>query len=146
MYDISNNFIVGRIFGFKMIDMIEFGVKLYFPLTQKFLNHSVRNTLIIFAGQELNSGFENRMVRSLLVAIFKTNEVISVILNNLHHITSVLFFEGKILLRRYRIVIKRTIEFGNTVELIDGGPIIDLTLRRYIQASKEMAKLVMLKS
>lgn len=141
-----NNLILGRIYDEQVLDMVEFGIKEYKSL-QDFKNEKISafvKPMLIFNGYKWKLTEELRRIRSLLLDIFHIDNVESVRLQGLEHVLSFTITEDlNILMRSYRVMLKKSGQRIPRIELVEMGPRMDLTIRRTKIASDDLYKTAM---
>lgn len=135
-----NNLILGRMFGFRILDMIEFGVTNFRPISS--FKPSVPSAVgsvpcIVFNGDDYHSSETTDKVQSLLVDIFHGPHDIERI--HLSGVDRALTFtlhapDSKppvVSVRHFAVALKKNPGFSvPKVDLIEVGPSFDLTVRR----------------
>ncbi|XP_053694783.1 ribosome production factor 2 homolog [Sabethes cyaneus] len=141
-----NNLILGRIYEEQVLDMVELGIKEYKSL-QDFKNEKISafvKPIIVFNGYKWKLTEELRRVRSLLLDIFHIDNVDSIRLQGLEHVLSFTITEDlDILMRSYRMMLKKSGQRTPRIELVEMGPRMDLTIRRTKIASDDLYKTAM---
>lgn len=141
-----NNLILGRIYDDQVLDMVELGIKQYKSL-QDFKNEKISafvKPVIVFNGFKWKLTEELRRTRSLLLDMFRIDSVDSIRLQGLEHVLSFTITEDlTILMRSYRIQLKKSGQRTPRIELVEMGPSMDLTIRRTKIASDDLYKTAM---
>lgn len=141
-----NNLILGRIYDEQVLDMVELGIKEYKSL-QDFKNEKISafvKPMIIFNGYKWKLTEELRRIRSLLLDLFRIDNVESIRLQGLEHVISFTITEDlAILMRSYRVMLKKSGQRTPRIELVEMGPRMDLTIRRTKIASDDLYKTAM---
>jgi ribosome production factor 2 len=139
-----DNLIIGRVFDNEILDMIEFGVKKFQGLAE-FKNDKIpfmTKPLIIFNGDKWKMNEELRRIKSIFVDIFIGEEIESIRLQGIEHALSFTVLDDlTILMRSYRILLKKSGLRTPRIELVEIGPSIDFSIRRTKIASKDLYKL-----
>ncbi|KAF4522142.1 hypothetical protein B566_EDAN012604 [Ephemera danica] len=138
-----NNLIVGRLFDGNLLDMIEFGVAKFkamdlFKLTTTPISVNTKPCML-FVGPLWETGDLSR-VKSLFIDLFRGEVVETVRLQGLEHVIMFTATKDHILVRNYRITLKKSSTKLPRVELEDMGPSLDLVLRRSRLASADLMK------
>lgn len=141
-----HNLILGRMFGFRILDMLEFSVTNYKPVCKTIPSAPGTAPCILFNGDDFENSDTTRTMRSLLLDMFRGPSDIKRL--NLSGVDRLVVFtlvgENKILFRQYQIVLRKSI--NSTLprpELEEIGPSFDLTLRRSSIAPVPMMKAAM---
>ncbi|CAF89844.1 unnamed protein product, partial [Tetraodon nigroviridis] len=123
-----DNLILGRLFDFHVLDMIELGVEKFASLSDIKTSKCPEGTkpMLLFAGEAFDTDGEHRRLKSLLIDFFRGPTVSAVRLAGLEHVLHFTSLDGKIYMRSYREEI---------------GPSLDLVLRRTHLASDDLYKL-----
>uniref|UniRef100_A0A8B9U7B4 Ribosome production factor 2 homolog n=1 Tax=Anas zonorhyncha TaxID=75864 RepID=A0A8B9U7B4_9AVES len=126
-----NNLIIGRMFDYHVLDMIELGIENFVSLKDVKNNKCPEGTkpMLIFAGDMFELNEEYRRLKNLLIDFFRGPTVPSIRLAGLEHVLHFTALDGKIYMRSYKI------------ELEDIGPSLDLVMRRTHLASDDLYKL-----
>ncbi|XP_072767570.1 ribosome production factor 2 homolog [Anoplolepis gracilipes] len=139
-----HNFVMGRMYEHTLLDMIEFGVENYKGLKDFKVEKIATGIkpLLIFNGELFENNYEYGRIKNLLVDIFQREVVEKIRLQGLEHVLSFTAVENKILLRSYRILLKKSNTRTPRVELEEIGPRADLLCRRNKFASEDLFKQV----
>lgn len=139
-----DNLIVGRTFDNQVLDMIEFGVKQYKGLGE-FKNEKIgvmSKPCLIFNGDKWKMSDELRRIKNLFVDIFNGEEIESIRLQGIEHALSFTVVDDlTIMMRSYKIVLKKSGVRTPRIELEEIGPSVDFSIRRTKIASKDLWKL-----
>ncbi|XP_046877486.1 ribosome production factor 2 homolog isoform X2 [Hypomesus transpacificus] len=127
-----NNLIFGRLFDFHVLDMIELGIEKYASLTDIKTSKCPEGTkpMLVFAGDSFETDNEHKRLKSLL----------TVRLAGLEHVLHFTALEGKIYMRSYRSLLKKSGCRTPRIELEEIGPSFDFVLRRTHLASDDLYK------
>ncbi|XP_041831808.1 ribosome production factor 2 homolog [Melanotaenia boesemani] len=138
-----NNLIFGRLFDFHVLDMIELGIEKFVSLSEIKTSKCPEGTkpMLVFAGEAFDSDNEHKRLKSLLIDFFRGPTVPAVRLAGLEHVLHFTAVEGKIFLRSYRCLLKKSGCRTPRIELEEIGPSLDLVLRRTHLASDDLYKL-----
>lgn len=137
-----HNFMIGRMYEHTLLDMIEFGVENYKGLKDiKVEKITVGiKPLLIFNGELFENNYEFGRIKNLLIDMFQREVVEKIRLQGLEHVLSFTAVENKILLRSYRILLKKSNTRTPRIELEEIGPRADLLCRRNKFASEDLFK------
>lgn len=131
-----NNMVLGRMYDFRLYDMIEFGVHNYSPI--KSFGGAADSQLgnkpsFIFVGEAFENDPVLRQVRSLLLDYFRGQQIESINLKGLDRCILVTYLPGdqkQVLFRQYSVKYKKSGTRVPRVDLIEMGPSMDLEIRR----------------
>jgi len=137
-----NNLILGRLFDFHVLDMIELGIEKFVSLSDIKISKCPEGTkpMLVFAGDAFDTDNEHRRLKSLLIDFFRGPTVPSVRLAGLEHVLHFTALEGKIYMRSYRTLLKKSGCRTPRIELEEIGPSFDFALRRTHFASDDLYK------
>nr|XP_060609158.1 ribosome production factor 2 homolog isoform X2 [Anolis sagrei ordinatus] len=140
-----NNLIIGRMYDYHVLDMIELGIEKFVALKDIKNSKCPEGTkpMLIFAGDTFDISEEHRRLRSLLIDFFRGPVVPSVRLAGLEHVLHFTAVDQKIFLRSYKVLLKKSGCKIPRIELEDMGPSIDLVMRRTHLASDDLYKLAL---
>ena len=137
-----NNLVLGRMFDYQVLDMIELGVENYQSLRSikggkcAFAN----KPCLIFSGAAFETENELRRLKSLLIDFFRGPVVKNVRLNGMEHVIHFTATEEQVQMRSYKIALKKSGTRIPRIELEDMGPNMDFTIRRTRLASHDLYK------
>jgi len=139
-----HNLILGRMFDYQLLDMVELGLE-NFKSLQEFKNSKIASgtkPCLTFAGEPFadTTKTEFQRLKSLLIDFFRGPEVENVRLAGIEHVLQFTAVENKVLLRSYRIDLHKSGTKYPRVELEEIGPSLDLVLRRTQLASEDLFK------
>ncbi|XP_032666507.1 ribosome production factor 2 homolog [Odontomachus brunneus] len=137
-----HNLVMGRLYEHTLLDMIEFGVENYKGLKDFKIAKisSGIKPLLIFNGELFENNYEYGRIKNLLIDMFQREAVEKIRLQGLEHVLSFTAVENKILLRSYRILLKKSDTKIPRIELEEIGPRADLLCRRNKFASEDLFK------
>uniref|UniRef100_A0A3P8YR42 Ribosome production factor 2 homolog n=1 Tax=Esox lucius TaxID=8010 RepID=A0A3P8YR42_ESOLU len=137
-----NNLIFGRLFDFHVLDMIELGIETYKSLSDIKTSKCPEGTkpMLVFAGEAFDNDNDHKRMKSLLTDFFRGPVVPSVRLAGLEHVLHFTALEGKIYMRSYRSLLKKSGCRTPRIELEEIGPSFDFVLRRTHLASDDLYK------
>uniref|UniRef100_A0A3B3WU08 Ribosome production factor 2 homolog n=1 Tax=Poecilia mexicana TaxID=48701 RepID=A0A3B3WU08_9TELE len=138
-----NNFIFGRMFDFHVLDMFELGIEKFISLSQIKTSKFPEGTkpMLIFAGEIFDTDNDYKRLKSLLIDFFRGPTVPAVRLAGLEHVLHFTALEGKIYMRSYRCLLKKSGCRTPRIELEEIGPSFDFVMRRTHLASDDLYKL-----
>uniref|UniRef100_A0A3Q2Z429 Ribosome production factor 2 homolog n=1 Tax=Hippocampus comes TaxID=109280 RepID=A0A3Q2Z429_HIPCM len=138
-----NNLIFGRLFDFHVLDMIELGIEKYVSLSEIKMTKCPEGTkpMLVFAGEAFDMDNEYKRLKSLLIDFFRGPSVPAVRLAGLEHVLHFTAVNGKIFMRSYRCLLKKSGCRTPRIELEEIGPSFDFVLRRTHLASDDLYKL-----
>ncbi|MBN3287357.1 RPF2 factor, partial [Polyodon spathula] len=137
-----NNLVFGRMFDFHVLDMIELGIEKFVSLKDIKNSKIPEGTkpLLIFAGDAFETGNEHKKLKNLLIDFFRGPTVPCVRLVGLEHVLHITALEGKIYLRSYKVLLKKSGCRTPRIELEEIGPSFDFTMRMIHLASVDLYK------
>ncbi|PAA92347.1 hypothetical protein BOX15_Mlig013633g1 [Macrostomum lignano] len=137
-----NNLVLGRLFNYQLLDMIEFGVEGYQPLCTFPVAKVPVGTkpCLSFQGEEFDSDPTLMAIKNLLLDMFQGPRVEKIRLQGIEHLIQFSYCDGQILVRSYRILLKSSGSKIPRVELFEMGPRFGLRLRRHKVATPEQFK------
>ncbi|XP_036340944.1 ribosome production factor 2 homolog [Rhagoletis pomonella] len=138
-----NNLVLGRIFENEVLDMIELGIKHYTAMSE-FKTEKIGTNVkpcLIFNGPRWNQTEELRRFRNLLLDTFHKDKVDAIRLQGIEHVISFTCTEDlAILMRSYKIMLKKSGQKTPRIELVEIGPSADFSIRRTKIASEDLYK------
>lgn len=141
-----SNIVLGRMFDGCLLDMVELGVDLDSYTGLDGFPESVSAGIkpcLVFSGPRWEDAQRPEMqtLRSILVDMFHREKADAIRLQGLEH---VLCFtatpDDQVLVRSYRVLLKKSGERTPRIELEEIGPRVNLTLRRSRLASEDLMK------
>lgn len=138
----SHNLVLGRCFDGHILDMIELGIDKFLSLSQfKIQKCSVgTKPCLLFSGQEFENDVIYKRLKSILIDFYRGPVIEKVRLQGLEHVLQFTAVDGKIYLRSYRVLLKKSGSRTPRVEVEEMGPSLDLVLRRTHLASDDLMK------
>lgn len=138
-----NNLIFGRLFDFHVLDMVELGIEKYVSLREFKIGKCPEGTkpMLVFAGEGFNIDAELKRLKSLLIDFFRGPTVPAVRLAGLEHVIHFTALDGKIYMRSYKCMLKKSGCRTPRIELEEMGPSFDFVLRRTHLASEQLFQL-----
>ncbi|KAA0201846.1 hypothetical protein HAZT_HAZT000285 [Hyalella azteca] len=137
-----NNVILGRLFNHQVLDMMELGISDWRDL-ETFCKNKVgagTKPCILFHGVGFTQSPEYVRLKSLLLDFFRGPQVTNISPAGFELAIQFTMFEGKIFMRCYKILLKKSGVEVPRVELQEIGPSLSFTLRRSKLASDDMLK------
>lgn len=139
-----DNIVLGRIFEQELLDMVELGIKEYKAMSE-FHNEKVGTCVkpcLVFNGPKWAQTEEMRRLKSLFIDTFHRETVNAIRLQGIEHVLSfTLTDDNQILMRSYKIALKKSGLKIPRIEVNEIGPSIDFSVRRTKIASDDLYKL-----
>jgi len=138
-----NNVIIGRTFDDHVLDMYELGFDNYRSLQEfKGVPKTSVGTkpIVTFSGQAFDVEPDYQRLKNLLLDFFAGPDVEAIRLSGLEHCIQFVALDGKVLMRSYRVALKKSGTRLPRVELLEMGPRVDLTVRRVRTAGQDLWK------
>lgn len=140
-----HNLILGRTYAFRILDMMEFGITNYMPMGAFPSVKSAPGSkpLVLFNGDDFEASEKTRVMRSLLLDIFRGPDDVKAV--NLAGIDRVIVLtlrgDSSVHFRHYSIELRKDPESDlPKVALKEAGPKFDMGLRRVRIAPDTLAK------
>ncbi|KAF5887370.1 ribosome production factor 2, partial [Clarias magur] len=135
-----NNLIFGRMFDFHVLDMFELGIEKFTALKELKNTKCAEGTkpMLVFAGELFETDKEYTRLRSVLTDFFRGPSVSAVRLAGLDHVLHFTALDGKIYLRSYKVLLKKSGCRTPRIELEEMGPSLDLVVRRTHLSSDDL--------
>lgn len=135
-----NNLIFGRMFDFHLLDMFELGIESFVSLRDLKMDTCPEGTkpLLVFAGELFETDREHQRLKNLLTDFFCGPRVSAVRLAGLEHVLHFTALEGKIYMRSYKVMLKKSGCRTPRIQLQDMGPSFDFVMRRSHMASDDL--------
>ncbi|KAE8745911.1 Ribosome production factor 2 [Frankliniella occidentalis] len=137
-----NNLIIGRLYDYQLLDMVELGVENFTSMIE-FKNEKVGLGLkpcLVFNGDLWSQHHEYQRLKNLLVDLFHRETASAVRLQGIEHVIAFTAVEGKIYMKSYRILLKKSGQRTPRIELEEIGPSAEMKLRRTKLASDDLLK------
>lgn len=137
-----NNLVFGSFFDGHILDMFEFGIDKYLPISH-FKTEKISagcKPCIIFSGEEFESSAEFKRMKTLFIDFWRGEKVSNIRLKGLEHVIQITVVEKKIYFRSYRILLKKSGLKTPRVEIEEIGPSFDLEMRRTHLAAESLYK------
>uniref|UniRef100_A0AAA9T549 Ribosome production factor 2 homolog n=1 Tax=Bos taurus TaxID=9913 RepID=A0AAA9T549_BOVIN len=140
-----NNLVIGRMYDYHVLDMIELGIEKFVSLKDIKNSKCPEGTkpMLIFAGDDFDVTEDYRRLKSLLIDFFRGPTVSNIRLAGLEYVLHFTALNGKIYFRSYKLLLKKSGCRTPRIELEEMGPSLDLVLRRTHLASDDLYKLSM---
>lgn len=143
-----HNMIIGRCFNHQVLDMVELGVEEWKLLSDFKVEANALGSkpMMMFAGDAFDTDSVYITLKSLLADVFKGTIVDTISLVGLDHVIKFLALPGtegkpgKVLMRHYRVVMKKSGTRVPKIELVEMGPRLDMVMRRNRQPAGELLK------
>jgi len=139
-----NNIVIGRLFDYHILDMIEFGVENFISVAEFETEHRAafgNRPSFVFIGEEWEQKEEYKKFSNIIVDFFRGNVEDAINLAGLEHVIVCSSAGGKIYFRVYRVYLKKTGTKLPRVELREMGPTLDITIRRHSFAATDLMKI-----
>ncbi|KAK7076414.1 rRNA-binding ribosome biosynthesis protein rpf2 [Halocaridina rubra] len=137
-----DNLILGRMFDRHILDMVELGIT-NFKSLKDFKNAKVSSgtkPCMVFCGSDFEDVTEFQKLKNYLIDFFRGVEATDVRLQGFEHALLFTVIQGNVLIRSYRILLKKSGTKVPRVELEEIGPSMTLVLRRTRFASDDLMK------
>ncbi|ALC47880.1 CG7993 [Drosophila busckii] len=139
-----DNIIIGRIFENEVLDMFELGIRRYQAIAE-FKNEKIGACVkpcLVFNGPKWAQSEELRRLRSMFIDMFQREKVESIRLQGIEHVLSFTVTDDmNVLMRSYKILLKKSGQKTPRIELEEIGPSADFSIRRTKIASEDLYKL-----
>lgn len=139
-----DNLVLGRLFEQELLDMVELGIKEYKEMNE-FHNEKIGTCVkpcLVFNGPKWAQTEEMRRLKSLFIDAFHREMVNAIRLQGIEHVLSfTLTDDNQILMRSYKIALKKSGLKTPRIEVNEIGPRIDFAVRRTKIASDDLYKL-----
>ncbi|EDV92936.1 ribosome production factor 2 homolog [Drosophila grimshawi] len=139
-----DNILIGRIFENEVLDMFELGIKRYQSIAE-FKNDKIGACVkpcLVFNGPKWAQTEELRRLRSMFIDMFQREKVESIRLQGVEHVLSfTVTNDMSVLMRSYKILLKKSGQKTPRIELEEIGPSADFSVRRTKIASEDLYKL-----
>ncbi|XP_074655618.1 ribosome production factor 2 homolog [Tubulanus polymorphus] len=137
-----HNLIIGRLFDYHVLDMVELGVENAVSM-KEFQTGKISlgsKPCLLFAGEPFETDHEHQRLKNLLIDFFRGPVVDNIRLQGLEYVMMFTAIDGKILLRIYKILLKKSGTKTPRIELEEIGPSFDFVMRRTKLASLDLFK------
>uniref|UniRef100_A0A1A9UCM1 Ribosome production factor 2 homolog n=1 Tax=Glossina austeni TaxID=7395 RepID=A0A1A9UCM1_GLOAU len=139
-----DNVVLGRIFENEILDMVELGIKQYKALSYFKIEKigTCVKPCLVFNGPKWSQTDELRRLRNLLSDTFQKDKIEAIRLQGVEHVISFTCTEDMtILMRSYKILLKKSGQRTPRIELMEIGPSADFSIRRSKIASEDFYKM-----
>lgn len=145
-----HNLILGRTFGFRILEMFEFALSNFQPMAMfpRLKSAPGSSPMLVFNGDDFEASETTRALRSLLLDLFRApDETKPLDISGVDRvIVLTLRGDSKILFRQYNVSLKRSEDSPlPTTALSEAGPHFDLDLRRSQLAPETLMRSAMKK-
>jgi len=143
-----NNLVLGRMFDFHVLDMVELGIDSFKPIAA-FPEAgggctSGSKPCLLFSGADWEHDVELQALRALLIDFFHMEVVEAISPLGIERVLCFTAGGGKVFLRHYLAQLRKSAEgTGPHVALVEMGPSMDLTVRRTQFAQSDLMKAAM---
>jgi len=139
-----HNMIIGRMYDYHMLDMVELGVESYTAL-KEFKTAKVAlgcKPALVFHGEPFSdpANAEMQRLKNILVDFFRGPEVSNIRLAGVEHVLQFTAVGSRVLMRSYRIHMSKSAVKAPRVDLEEIGPRVDWRMRRTQLASEDLYK------
>ncbi|XP_078617713.1 ribosome production factor 2 homolog [Branchiostoma floridae x Branchiostoma japonicum] len=137
-----NNLVLGRLYDHHVLDMVELGVT-HFRSMQDFPTEKIAmgtKPCLVFEGEAFEQDHEHRRLKNMLIDFFRGVKANNVRLQGLEHVLQFTALDGKVMVRSYKVLLKKSGSRTPRVELSEIGPALDLEVRRTRLASDDLYK------
>ncbi|CAH1800324.1 unnamed protein product [Owenia fusiformis] len=137
-----NNLVLGRFFDHHLLDMVELGIDKFKSMAQFKCDKCATGTkpCLLFSGEAFDTDHEYKRLKNMLIDFFRGPTVENIRLAGLEHVLNFTVADGKLYIRSYRILLKKSGSRTPRIELEEMGPSLDLTMRRTKLASADLYK------
>ncbi|XP_067841154.1 ribosome production factor 2 homolog isoform X2 [Heptranchias perlo] len=137
-----HNLIIGRMFDYHVLDMIELGIEKFDGLRDFKNSKSSEGSkpMLVFAGDSFEIDNDHKRLKNLLIDFFRGPTVPKVRLGGLEIVLHFTAFAGKIFMRTYKVLLKKSGCRTPRIELEEMGPSFNFVLRRTHLASDDLYK------
>ncbi|XP_014273040.2 ribosome production factor 2 homolog [Halyomorpha halys] len=138
-----NNLILCRMYDHSILDMVELGIKNYRGISE-FKTETITTGLkpcLVFSGPLFEQDSDLKRIQNMLVDFFQREDATNIRLQGLEHVLMFTATQDELLMRSYRIFLKKSGCKTPRVELEEHGPSIDFVIRRKKLGSEELFKL-----
>ena len=145
-----HNLVLGRMFDFHLLDMVELGVEAFRPMASFAEAQggcaSETKPCLLFQGAEWEQQADLIALRSVLCDFFQLQVVDAISSTGLEHVLSFTAHDGKVWGRHYLVRLRKAAEAGAPyVELQEMGPSLDLVVRRAHHPAPDLMKAALVK-
>ncbi|XP_064623284.1 ribosome production factor 2 homolog [Lineus longissimus] len=137
-----HNLVIGRLFDHHILDMVELGVGSFKSL-ETFKGSKIpvgTKPCLLFAGEPFETDYEYKRLKNLFIDFFRGPVIENIRLSGLEHVMMFTAAEGKVFLRSYKVLFKKSGCKTPRIELEEIGPAFNFTFRRTKLASDDLYK------
>jgi len=144
-----HNIVLGRMFDFQLLEMIELGInKSTFKPISAFSARTATvrlggKPMILFQGELFESNSDYQLLKSLFLDFYRGETLEKINLASVDRVLILTAHGGKVFLRQYAIMMKKSGTRFPRIELEEIGPHVDMDVRRVKPASAELKKQAM---
>ncbi|XP_078398742.1 ribosome production factor 2 homolog [Cetorhinus maximus] len=137
-----HNLIIGRMFDYHVLDMIELGIEKFNGLRDFKNSKSAEGSkpMLVFAGDSFEIDSDLKRLKNLLIDFFRGPTVPNIRLGGLEIVLHFTALGGKIFMRSYKVLLKKSGCRTPRIELEEMGPSFNFVLRRTHLASDDLYK------
>lgn len=137
-----HNLVFGRTYDQHILDMVELGIEKFTSLSEIVGPKSSvgAKPCLMFSGEGFEADTDLRRLKSLLIDFFRGPVVTNVTLQGLEQVISFTAVDDKIMMRIYKVNLKKSGTRTPRIELSDMGPNFDFVIRRTRLASDDLFK------
>ncbi|XP_032877892.1 ribosome production factor 2 homolog [Amblyraja radiata] len=137
-----HNLIIGRMFDYHILDMIELGIEKFHGLSDFKNSKSAEGSkpMLVFAGDLFELDNNHKRLKNLLIDFFRGPTVLNIRLGGLEIVLHFTALAGKIFMRSYKVLMKKSGCRIPRIELEEMGPSFDFVLKRTHLASDDLYK------
>lgn len=138
-----HNLVIARMFNHQLLDMVEFGIENYKPLSSfKSAKCAIGGKhTFVFTGEIFEQKEEYKTVKSLFLDLYRGETIKEIDLQGLDHVISITATqEGRIFFKVFNIILKKSGSRLPRVELEEMGPSFEMIIRRIKVAAPEVMR------
>lgn len=137
-----NNLVFGSFFDSHILDMFELRLEKYKPISEFKAQKVMAGTkpCILVSGEEFQTKHEYSRLKNLLVDFWRGEKVSKINLQGIEHIIQMTCTDGRIYIRSYRALLKKSGLRTPRVEMEEIGPSFDFVLNRSHLAEETLYK------
>lgn len=140
-----HNLVIGRMFNWEVLDMIELGIDKHLPINMIPGNKKAvgNKPMMLFQGDEFEHDDVFKTLKGLLIDMFRGEETDSIHTAGLDSLLVCSAHKGKCHMRWYFVTLEGAESKAPQAKLRNMGPFIDFTIRRSYIGPKELRKMAM---
>lgn len=137
-----NNLVLGSFYDNHVLDMFELKVEKFKAISEFKASKVMSGTkpCILVSGEEFQSKTEYSRLKNILVDFWRGEKVTNLNLQGVEHIVQITAADGRVYIRSYRALLKKSGLRTPRVELEEIGPSLDLVLNRSHLAEETLYK------